>query len=130
MVERVVLEKTPAPDFLFTSGRPGRYNLRGIQPLYAAEDQATAGSESERYRSGRTTQTIVYCARPDALVVDLGNAATVTALGLVEADLFAPWTFAITPTLGQLLGELSPLRPNSVRCGKKAGIHRLQFRFL
>jgi RES domain-containing protein len=105
MVERSVLERPPKSDFLFTSGRPGRYNSRGIQALYAAEDLATAGAESERYRKGRTTQTIVYWATPNAVVVDLGDAGTIAALGLVDLDLFAPWMFAATPTRAQLLGE-------------------------
>lgn len=105
VVERVVLERTPKSDFLFTSGRPGRYNPRGIEALYASEDQATAGAEAERYRAGRVTQNVVYWVRPNALVLDLGNPTTVAALGLVEADLFSDWKFAPAPTRSQLLGE-------------------------
>lgn len=105
MVERAVLERPAKPDFLFTSGRPNRYNPRGIDALYAAEDQATAGAEAERYRNGRTTQTIVYWMVPNARVLDLSDPANLVALGLSDSDLFANWRFATTPTRTQLLGQ-------------------------
>lgn len=105
MVERAVLERPARPDFLFTSGRPGRYNPRAVEAIYAAEDQATAGAEAERYRKGRTTQTIVYWLIPNAHVLDLGDPANLTALGLTDADLFASWMFAAAPTRTQLLGQ-------------------------
>lgn len=105
IVERAALERPTKPDFLFTSGNPGRYNPRGIYALYAAEDQSTAGAEAERYRGGRTTQSVVYWAKPSAVVLDLSSAANLAALGLTGADLFANWRFAPTPTPCQLLGQ-------------------------
>jgi len=105
-VERAVLERLLTPDFLFTSGRPGRYNTRGIQAVYASEDQPTAGAEAERYRNGRVTQNLVYWVHPTALVFDiLEIAANLNALGLTTADLYTPWMFAKIPTKTQLLGS-------------------------
>lgn len=105
VVERAVLERSPAPDFLFTSGRPGRYNTPGIQAVYASESQAIAGAEAERYRNGRVTQNIVYWLHPSALVLDLGDSNNLNDLGLTDADLYTPWRFATTPTKTQLLGR-------------------------
>ena len=104
-VERAVLERSSSPDFLFTSGRPGRYNTKGIQAVYASESQAIAGAEAERYRNGRVTQNIVYWLHPSALVLDLGDSNSLNALGLSASDLYTPWRFATTHTKTQLLGK-------------------------
>ena len=49
IVERRVLESRRPPDFLFTSGRPGRYNPAGVEGVYFSADGATAGAEFDRY---------------------------------------------------------------------------------
>ena len=105
VVERAALERSLTPDFLSTSGRPGRYNTRGIQAVYASENQAIAGAEADRYRNGRVTQNIVYWVHPSALVLDLGDSDNLKALGLTTTDLHTHWRFATTPTKTQLLGS-------------------------
>lgn len=105
VVERVVLESKTPSEFLYTSGRPGRYNPRGVNALYCSQDLPTAGAEVERYRNGKTRQLITYWIHPRALVLDLEEPAILNALGLTTADLFAPWRFAPSLTKAQLLGE-------------------------
>lgn len=105
VVERAVLESRTPAQFLYTSGRPGRYNPRGLEALYCSEDLPTAAAEMERYRGGKTSQLITYWIHLQALILDLGDAAVVSALRLRADDLHAPWRFAATPTKTQLLGE-------------------------
>lgn len=49
LVRQVPLEDLVAaglpPDFLFTSGRPNRYNPAGVECVYFAEDERTASAE-------------------------------------------------------------------------------------
>lgn len=106
MVEKTILEKSAPPQFLYTSGRPGRYNLRDIHCLYCSADMSTAGAEYERYRGAKTTQSVTYWIHPNVVVLDLADDAVRDALGLTEADLFAPWRAlsAPGPTLTQQLG--------------------------
>ena len=106
MVEKAILEKYAVPKFLYTSGRPGRYNLRDIQCLYCSADIPTAGAEYERYRGGRTTQSVTYWIHANLLVLDLEDRAVLSALGLSEADLFVSWRALSSPgpTLTQQLG--------------------------
>ena len=54
MVDRCYVDDASKADYLFTSGRPGRYNPRGVEALYASEDLLTAGAEADRYRKGET----------------------------------------------------------------------------
>jgi hypothetical protein len=42
------LVKNSPPDFLFTSGKPNRFNPAGIECVYFSEDEATAGLEYAR----------------------------------------------------------------------------------
>lgn len=106
MVEQAILEKYAPPQFLYTSGRPGRYNLRDTHCLYCSADMPTAGAEFDRYRGSRTTQSSTYWIHANVLVLELEDPAVLTALGLTDPDLFAPWRALSTPgpTLTQQLG--------------------------
>jgi hypothetical protein len=42
------LVKNAPPDFLFTSGKPNRYNPAGIECVYFSEDESTARLEYTR----------------------------------------------------------------------------------
>lgn len=108
MVEKAILEKYAPPKFLYTSGRPGRYNLRDLHCLYCSADMPTAGAEFERYRGGKTTQSVTYWIHANVLVLDLTDAAVVDALGLKAADLFASWRALSSPgpSLTQQLGAV------------------------
>jgi RES domain-containing protein len=106
MLEKAILEKYAPPQFLYTSGRPGRYNLRDTPCLYCSADMPTAGAEYDRYRGAGTTQSVTYWIHVKILVLDLTDSAIVAALGLKRADLFAPWRVLSSPgpSLTQQLG--------------------------
>lgn len=106
-VSRCDLESLTPPDYLFTSKYAGRYNPDGIRALYSSEDATTAGEEWERRaRSIKSSlQQVLYSIEASVVVLDLGDAATLHALGLAQADLSAPWEFAPAPTVTQMLGE-------------------------
>lgn len=93
-------------DFLFTSGKANRFNLRGVLCVYFAEDEATAAAEYERHNSGRRQPFATYFAEVRLRqVLDLCDASTLSALGLTASDLRAPWVGAHKPTVTQSLGE-------------------------
>jgi RES domain-containing protein len=104
IVERQMLESRTPPDFLFTSGRPGRYNPAGLFCLYASEDATTAGAEFERYWAGLPVQQVLYFCRVTGSVLDLADPVVRRALGLKRSDLFTPWRGRKRLTLSQRLG--------------------------
>ena len=106
IVERRVLESRRPPDFLFTSGRPNRYNPAGVECVYFSADGATAGAEFDRYWQERTTQRLLYFCRASARVLDLTDVAVRDMLGLREAELFNPWRLAMAPTATQQVGAV------------------------
>ena len=98
------------PDFLFTSGRPNRYNLAETACLYLCDNDTTAQGE---YEDGvdplvNPAQPVVVFRAKMSLVrrpaVDLLDAETRRVLGLTPADLFADWRQA-KPIATQWLGE-------------------------
>ncbi len=98
---------TSAPvDFLFTSGKAYRYNSRGVECVYFAEDEATAAAEYEFHHLGQRQPVTTYFAEVRLRrVLDLGDAGTLSVLGLDGRDLRAPWRGARRPTATQLLGD-------------------------
>jgi len=104
IVARKALESRTPADLLYTSGRPGRYNPRGVFCLYASEDAATAGAEFERYWSGQPLASTLYFCRITASLLDLGSPHVLAALGLREANLFDSWRTTLSPTATQRLG--------------------------
>ena len=105
IVERQVLEAHKPPDFLYTSGRAGRYNPAGMECVYFSADAATAGAEFDRYWENRPVQRLLYFCRATATrVLDLTDRATREALGLKEDGLFSSWRFAASPVATQQLG--------------------------
>lgn len=51
MVAFAALSQNEPPDWLFTSGKPNRFNPPGVECLYFAEDEATARAEYNHYGS-------------------------------------------------------------------------------
>lgn len=98
-----------SPDWLFTSGKANRYNPSGVECVYFAEALETAQAEYDSSWQGTLAKnqpvTIFYAQVQLARVLDLGDAATLKALGLKKKDLSAPWRRAKSPTLTQILGE-------------------------
>jgi RES domain-containing protein len=109
LVRRVPLTplvESGAIDFLFTSGRPYRFNPAGVQCVYFAESEATAAAEYERHIVACYQPFVTYYAEVALrCVLDLCSNVTLKALGLTQRDLRAAWIRARRATVGQLLGE-------------------------
>jgi hypothetical protein len=103
------LDLGPSPDWLFTSGKPGRYNPAGVDCVYFGETREVAQSEYENYwkRLAGANQpvTTYYAAVVLRRVLDLTDDVTVKALGVNTKDLFTNWRRSKQPTLTQLLGQ-------------------------
>jgi len=103
------LVKHMPPDFLFTSGRPNRYNPAGIECVYFSEDEATARLEYQRpwagLRAGQRPVTTYFAEVRLRRVLDLTSAETLAVLKFRPRDLHAPWRGADAPTATQLLGK-------------------------
>ncbi len=95
-----------AVDYLFVSGRAGRFNTGGVLCVYFAEDEATAAAEYERRaRPLRQPFATFFAEVALTAVLDLCSASTLEAVGLTQRDLRANWARAGCPTPTQLLGE-------------------------
>jgi len=109
LVRRVPLSPLLEPgavDYLFTSGRPYRFNTAGVRCVYFAEDEATAAAEYERHTRPLRQPFATFFAEVElAAVLDLCSAGTLKALSLTPRDLQANWARAKRPTAAQLLGE-------------------------
>ncbi len=106
-VARDVLESNQPPEFLWTSGKPNRYNPSGTQCIYFAETLELATLEYFRYLRPLETHPepfTTYFADVKLPYVDLANAKIVSTFGLNVSDLRAPWRLSPSPTKTQLLG--------------------------
>ncbi|MBP8257752.1 MAG: RES domain-containing protein [Opitutaceae bacterium] len=104
------LERNLPPDYLFTSGNPGRYNPGKVNAFYASQDAMIAGSELDRRLAqipkGRSPpRQVLYSIKATLSVLDLNDDATLRHLDLTPADLRANWEFTMAPTLTQRLGH-------------------------
>jgi RES domain-containing protein len=100
-----MIESAPV-DFLFTSGKPNRFNPAGISCIYFAEDEATAAAEFARHFVAKREPVVTYFAQVQLrTVLDLCDVRALTALDLNPADLRIPWVGARRPTATQNLGE-------------------------
>jgi RES domain-containing protein len=108
IVNLTALQSKTPPDFFFASGRPNRYNPRGVHCLYFSEDAETAEAERARYWEGQPGEhqpRVTYFAEVTlGSVLDLENEAVLTALHLQPSDLHLPWRFASELTATQRLG--------------------------
>lgn len=106
-VIRDALERSAPPEFLFTSGKPNRYNAAGIQCVYFSENLEVAILEYSRYLEGLGPADYpftTYFADARMPYVDLTDPGVLARLGLVAADLHDPWRLSPEPTRTQLLG--------------------------
>jgi hypothetical protein len=78
------LVKNSQPDFLFTSGKPNRFNPAGIECVYFSEDEATAGLEYARQwvglRAGKQPKVTFYAEVRLRRVIDLTSPDTLRAI--------------------------------------------------
>jgi RES domain-containing protein len=98
------------PTFLYTSGRPNRWNPRGTNALYFSEDEATANLEYARaWRGTRGVEQpkLVFRARVRLRrVLDLAKPELSAALAVNEADHSRGWRLARRPTRPQEIGRV------------------------
>lgn len=110
-VRRVELEALQAyspPNFLYTSGKPGRYNIDGMDCLYVSENEETAKAEYERlwkHRPGKQQPVVTFFAKVSLTkILDLTDPAILAHLKLTDKDLHESWRLATRPTKTQLVG--------------------------
>jgi RES domain-containing protein len=99
-----------APDFLYTSGKPNRFNIAGNECLYLSETEKTALVEYRRqFRGlahGAKQPVILYYAEVRLRhVLDLADRMTRRSLHLTLAELEADWGGGLPPSVTQRLGE-------------------------
>ena len=108
MIPHDWLEKGSSPNFLFSSGKPNRFNPNGVECVYFSEDEKTARAEYLRLWSGASgahQPRVTYFARVRLRrVLDLTEEKTLSALGLTGRDLHQSWRLATSPTPTQGLG--------------------------
>jgi RES domain-containing protein len=97
------------PSLLFTSGRPNRWNPKGVDCLYFSETKRTAEAEYDSYWSkteARYQPKLVFSARVSlGAILDLEKGTTIESLGLNDEDLFGPWRLSKERTRAQTLGK-------------------------
>ena len=98
-----------SPNWLFTSGKPNRYNPAGVNCVYFSEKRDIAQAEYDDYWKGlagaNQPVTTYFAEARLQRVLDLTDKATLKALGVDAKDLFKNWRRAKHPTLTQLLGQ-------------------------
>jgi RES domain-containing protein len=102
------LEGSP-PTYLYTSGRPGRCNPRGVECLYFSETERVANLEYRRpyvnTSSAATEPRLMFFAKVDLTrVVDLARPAVLRAFRWSAEDVRQPWRTSASPTRLQRLG--------------------------
>ena len=112
-LERLVpfndLVKYHPTDWLYTSGKPSRYNPNGVNCIYFGETVGVAQEEYKNRVKGlavKNQPVTTYSAAIELRrVLDLTDAATLKALKVNAKDLLKSWRRAKQPTLTQLLGQ-------------------------
>ena len=109
LVRRVALSpliSSGLVDFLFTSGRPNRFNPSGVRCVYFAGNEATAAAEYERHtRPLQQPFATFYAEVSLARVLDLGSTAIRKCLVVTLAGIQANWIRSATLTVTQRLGN-------------------------
>ena len=98
-----------SPNWLFTSGRPNRYNPANVNCVYFAEAKEVAQAEYDNYWKGTAREdqpvTTYYAEIVLYRVLDLTDDATLNALKVEPKDLLKNWRRAKLRTLTQLFGQ-------------------------
>ncbi len=94
--------------FLYTSGRPNRFNLETTSCLYFSENERTAIEEWKLPLVGlsKNTPCVTFFAKVHlSAVLNLDDAKVRQKLALSEDELFAEWSITEGATSTQLLGQ-------------------------
>jgi RES domain-containing protein len=109
LVPNVATKSKKGPQWLFTSGKPNRFNPAGVNCLYMAGDHHVAGYECTIGLPGEPfahAPMVTYWADVKlSHVLDLTDAASLKALRLNDTDLYGPWPTKGKPSPSQLLGD-------------------------
>lgn len=103
-ISKNVFDDGQPPSYLFTSGRPGRCNPKGVLCLYMSEDRATALTEYDKYYSEPQPHIAFYGKLMAEAIIDLADSTTQTHFGFLTADFFASFRLKTHPTPLQRLG--------------------------
>jgi len=118
IVPGLALARRVPPNFLYTSGKPNRFNPAGVGCVYFSEDEETALGEYRRAWRGtpgeHQPRTTFYADVTIRRVLDLTEVSTASQLGITRADLHAPWRGARVLTVTQRLGHAISLQARVV----------------
>jgi RES domain-containing protein len=118
------------PNWLYTSGKPNRFNPTGVNCVYFAETDAVAKLEYEdlwkRTSAAHQPRVTFYAEVELSRVIDLSDTAVLKALKLEQSDLFESWRLAAMPTSTQFLGQAVNHceRISAIRYPSKAAVKR------
>lgn len=101
---RFHLEAKQEPNFLYTSGKPNRYNPEGVNCIYWSECLEAAVTEYQTTTLLGVPFT-VFAADAEMAILDLSDSSVLSALGLTASDLHEPWREVASATLTQTLGR-------------------------
>ncbi len=108
-VEYLALARYNPPNWLYTSGKPKRFNPAGVHCVYFGTDVVVTRSEYEQMWKGLpgAHQPATEFTAEVSLqrVLDLTSPGIMKALGMVATDLARNWRRARHPTVTQLLGQ-------------------------
>ena len=108
-VEFIALVSYNPPNWLYTSGKPQRYNPAGVHCVYFGGEPNVTRTEFEEIWQGLKAAdqpATDFSAAVDLhRVLDLTLDATLNALKVDAKDLFKSWRRARRPTLTQLIGQ-------------------------
>jgi hypothetical protein len=103
------LDLGPLPDWLFTSGKPNRYNPAGVDCVYFGESRDVAQGEYDNFwkglRAADQPVTIYHACVNLRRVLDLASGGTLRSLRLTRKDLLANWRRSRRMIVTQLLGQ-------------------------
>jgi RES domain-containing protein len=96
------------PSFLYTSGRPNRFNPSGVNCLYFSETERTANAEYRQQWRGTAAEQqpklTFYALVNLQKVLDFSFSKILSLLAVDGTDLFGPWRLAPQLTRLQQLG--------------------------
>ena len=103
------LEKLNPHDWLYSAGRPYRYNLAGANCVYFSETREVAQMEYDSYWQGLPGEfqpMAIYHAEVSlSCVLDLTDPTVLAHMKVRRHHLFLPWRTANRPVLTQRLGS-------------------------
>lgn len=103
-IAKGVFDGGSPPSYLFTSGKPGRCNPRGVLCLYMAGDRDTALVEYDKYFTKPEPHIVFYGELEAKEVIDLSDSAIQAHFGFGPEDFFEGFRMKPRPTALQYLG--------------------------